>query len=211
MTSFIFLPGASGRTEFWQPVRKRLIDLLRLDPSDTQIQAYPEFDGCPSVPQVYNFQSLQHYVLDQIEKPSVLIAQSMGGIFAVHATLQKPQYIQALVLVATSGGIDLSPFQVADWRKDYVDQFEVPSWFVDEHQKLDVQLSKIQCPVLLIWGDADPISPVSVGQYLNQKIAHSHLVIIEQGQHDLASQYADRVSRHITDFLNQISLETNEL
>jgi pimeloyl-ACP methyl ester carboxylesterase len=54
----------------------------------------------------------------------------MGGIFAVQAALQKPEQVQALVLVATSGGIDLSPFQVADWREDYQQSFTVPDWFV---------------------------------------------------------------------------------
>ena len=200
MTSLIFLPGASGLTAFWQPVKDQLTHMLGLNIQDSQIQAYPEFDGRPSVPHVHDFQTLQQFVLEQIQKPSVVIAQSMGGIFAVQAALQKPQYVQALVLVATSGGIDLKPFQVADWRKDYKDQFDVPLWFVGEQQNLDAELAKIQCPVLLIWGNADPISPVSVGQYLNQKIKHSSLVIIDQGQHDLADRHAEQVSQHIASF-----------
>ena len=54
---------------------------------------------------------------------------------------------------------------------------------------------------MLIWGDADPISPVAVGQYLHGKIVISELQIIKNGQHDLAHQYADQVTKLIENFI----------
>ena len=75
----------------------------------------------------------------------------MGGILAVQAALQKPELIQALVLVATSGGIDLSTFDVADWRQAYQQTFAVLDGFTAHQQYLHDQLHQIQCPVLLIW------------------------------------------------------------
>ena len=107
--NLIFLPGASGNTAFWQPVIQRLQD------DSTRVVAYPSFGGYPDEMKVQSFEDLQDYVLNQIQQPSVVVAQSMDGIFAVQAALQKPEQVQALVLVATSGGIDLSPFQLADW------------------------------------------------------------------------------------------------
>ena len=192
----IFLPGASGNTEFWQPVIKRL-------PQEYEkvAIAYPSFGGHPDHVAVQSFQSLQDYVLEHISEPSIVIAQSMGGIFAVQAALQKPQHIKALVLVATSGGIDLSGFDVADWREDYQQAFAVPDWFVQHQSYLDDLLDQVTCPVLLIWGDADPISPVAVGQYLHSKIVNSELYIIENGQHDLAEVYSDQVAELIQNFL----------
>ena len=106
-----------------------------------------------------------------------------------------------MVLIATSGGIDLSQFEVADWRTDYQLNFAVPDWFVQYYVELDAELEKIQCPVLLIWGGSDPISPVTVGQYLHQKIVQSELHIIENGQHDLAHVHAEQVSAFIEKFL----------
>lgn len=194
--NLIFLPGASGSTEFWQPVMNQLGN----EHSKTVI-AYPSFGGYSDHIAVHSFGDLQDYVLDQIEQTSVIIAQSMGGIFAVEASLQKPELIEGLVLVATSGGIDLSPFAVADWREDYQQTFSVPDWFVGYQGALDDQLYKIDCPVLLIWGDADPISPVAVGQYLHGKIVISELQIIENGQHDLAHQYAVQVANLIDIFI----------
>lgn len=197
--NMIFLAGASGNTEFWQPVIKRLPQQY-----EKVAIAYPSFGGHPDHVAVQSFQSLQDYVLEHIQKPSVIVAQSMGGIFAVQAALQKPQQIKALVLVATSGGIDLSGFDVADWREDYQQTFAVPDWFVQHQSNLEDSLDQITCPVLLIWGDADPISPVAVGQYLRSKIAHSELHIIQNGQHDLANIYSDQVAELIQDFIIKI-------
>ena len=195
----IFLPGASGSTAFWQLVMQQ----LSADHQKT-VMAYPSFAGHPEHPHIDSFDDLQGYILDQIQQPCIVIAQSMGGVFAVQAALQKPELIKALVLVASSGGIDLSPFQVADWRGDYQQTFAVPNWFVDHQSHLDDLLYKIACPVLLLWGDADPISPVGVGKYLHEKIQHSRLHIIEQGQHDLANIHATQVAKLIHDFISDI-------
>lgn len=201
MSQFVFLPGASGELTFWQPVLQQLISSLNLNEHQAKIVAYPEFGGQPTHPDIQSFEDLQDHVLDQINQPSIIIAQSMGGIFAVQAALQKPQYIQALVLVATSGGIDLSPFQVKDWREDYQQTFSVPDWFVKYHVSLDEQLNQIQCPVLLIWGDDDPISPLTVGQYLQQKMVCAEFEVIVGGQHDLAYRHAPIVAQLISQFI----------
>ena len=193
--NLIFLPGASGNTAFWQPVIQRLQD------DSTMVVAYPSFGGYPDEMKVQSFEDLQDYVLNQIQQPSVVVAQSMGGIFAVQVALQKPEQVQALVLVATSGGIDLSPFQVADWREDYQQSFTVPDWFVQHQSDLTGSLERIQCPVLLIWGDADPISPVALGQALHRQIPHAELHIVSQGQHDLAYVHAEHVAQLIQNFL----------
>ncbi|MFN3291608.1 MAG: alpha/beta fold hydrolase [Acinetobacter sp.] len=193
--NLIFLPGASGNTTFWQPVIQRL-------PQDdsSMVIAYPSFGAYPDDVDVQSFEDLQAYVLNQIQQPSLVVAQSMGGIFAVQAAL-KPEQVQALVLVATSGGIDLSPFQVTDWREDYQQSFTVPDWFVQHQSDLTSSLERIQCPVLLIWGDADPISPVAVGQALHRQIPHAELHIVSQGQHDLAYVHAEHVAQLIQNFL----------
>ena len=203
LEQLVFLPGASGDLNFWQPVLQQLVLRLNLKHDQAQIVAYPEFGGHPAHPKVHSFEDLQRLVLQQIDQPSILIAQSMGGIFAVQAALKKLDLVSALVLVATSGGIDLSPFPVKDWREEYQQNFSVPDWFVSHHSALDDQLRQIQCPVLLIWGDADPVSPVAVGEYLQTRITHAKLCIVKGGAHDLALQYADQVAEHIEDFITQ--------
>ena len=204
LENLIFLPGASGNIEFWQPI----ISLLSPDYAK-KIIAYPEFGGVPAQADIQNFDDLQQYVIHSIhrfseQQPSIVVAQSMGGVFAVQMALKHPKQVKALVLVATSGGIDLSPFHVVDWREDYQLNFSVPDWFVNHRSALDHELNKIQCPVLLIWGDQDQISPVSVGRYLEKQFKQARLEIIEGGQHDLAFEYAKQVADLIEGFIQSI-------
>ena len=204
LENLIFLPGASGNIEFWQPI----ISLLSPDYAK-KIIAYPEFGGVPAQADIQNFDDLKQYVIHSIndlshQQPSIVVAQSMGGIFAVQTALKHPEQVKALVLIATSGGIDLSPFHVADWREDYQLNFSVPDWFVNHRSALDHELNKIQCPVLLIWGDQDQISPVSVGRYLEKQFKQARLEIIEGGQHDLAFEYAEQIADLIEGFIQSI-------
>lgn len=197
---WIFLPGASGSRSFWQPVASQLTADV-----EQAILAYPGFAGAMPQSDVYDFESLQDYVIGHITQPSVVVAQSMGGIFAVQAALEKPDLVQALVLVATSGGIDLSPYHVLDWRESYQEQLDLPDWFVvSKSQTIEQALTTITCPVLLLWGDDDPISPVAIGQYLQQQFQQAELHIIGKGQHDLAHVHAEQVGRLIQDFKQRV-------
>ena len=201
MKHLIFLPGASGNTAFWQP-------LMALLPAgySMQVIAYPEFGDAPAHPDVADFASLSRHVLGQIEQESIIIAQSMGGIFAVQAALQKPELVKGLVLIATSGGIDLSRFEIEDWRTAYKNQFlNYPDWFTAVQLDYSAQLPDIQQKVLLLWGDADPVSPVAVGQHLKQLFADSSLQIIPGGDHLFAQQHAPETAARISEYLQHFT------
>lgn len=203
MKKLIFLPGASGSVDFWQP----LIDLLPAQ-YEKQIIAYPGFGGYAKNQDIQNFQQLTDYVVDSIPSKSILIAQSMGGIFAIAKALRQPEQVLALVLIATSGGIDLSQFNVQDWRTDYQRQYpDYPEWFMSSKVDYEAALSEIKVPVLLIWGDQDPISPLAVAQHLQAKFVHAQLHIILQGQHDLAQCHALEVNQVIGNFLKTLTPE----
>ncbi len=76
MNNLIFLPGASGSTTFWHPLIEKLPQQYR-----TKIIGYPGFGDTPESLEVKSFEDLTNYVVDQIHDESVIIAQSMGGIF----------------------------------------------------------------------------------------------------------------------------------
>ncbi|MEN8383943.1 alpha/beta fold hydrolase [Acinetobacter towneri] len=200
MPQLIFLPGASGNTAFFHPL------IEKLPQSNANIVAYPEFGHQPVHPFVYDFDSLQTYVLDQIPADSVLIAQSMGGIFAVAAALQYPEKVKGLVLVATSGGMDLSSFQVQDWRQDYqASDLNYPDWFVEAKADYTVDFAKINMPILLLWGDQDPISPLAVGEFLQQQFPQAVLKIVHDGDHLFLETHADQAAEHIAAYLSQFA------
>lgn len=200
MNNLIFLPGASGSTAFWHPLIEKLSPHYQ-----TKIIGYPGFGDTPESLEVKSFEDLTNHVVDQINEESVIVAQSMGGIFAVAAALQKTQLVKGLVLIATSGGINLERFNVQDWREAYRQAFlKYPDWFVTTNANYEEFLSDINIETLLIWGDNDPVSPVQVGQYLNQKFENSTLYVVKGGDHQLAEKHADEVSVQIKTYLETL-------
>lgn len=71
-----------------------------------------------------------------------------------------------------------------------------------EKPDISTQLPEIRHPALLIWGDADPISPLAAGQYLAQRLPNANLHIVTGGRHDLANSRAPElagvIKRHLT-------------
>lgn len=198
--NLIFLPGASGSTAFWHPLIEKLPQQYH-----TKIIGYPGFGDTPESLEVKSFGDLTNYVVDQINEESIIVAQSMGGIFAVAAALQKPHLVKGLVLIATSGGINLKRFNVQDWREAYRQIFlKYPDWFVTTNANYEEFLADINVETLLIWGDKDPVSPVSVGQYLNQKFEKSTLYVVKDGDHQLAEKHADEVAVKIESYLRNL-------
>jgi pimeloyl-ACP methyl ester carboxylesterase len=191
--SLIFLPGASGNRDFWKPVSAGL-----RHPGARRFVTWPGLGGVPREPGVSGIDDLVARVTREITGPVALLAQSMGGALAVRAALEKPDLVRHLVLSVTSGGIDVASLGAADWRPSFIESNPgLPSWFVDERQDLTARLREITIPVLLLWGDADPISPVAVGRRLAELFSNSQLVVVAGGTHDLALERADKVVPHI--------------
>ena len=191
--SLIFLPGASGNREFWKPVSAGL-----RHPGARRFMAWPGFGGAPPEPGVGGIDDLVARVTREITGPVALLAQSMGGVVAVRAALEKPHLVRHLVLSVTSGGIDVASLGAADWRPTFVKNNPgLPSWFVDERRDLTARIREITIPVLLLWGDADPISPVAVGRRLGELFPNSRLVVFAGGTHDLVLERADEVVHHV--------------
>jgi pimeloyl-ACP methyl ester carboxylesterase len=193
----LFLPGASGNLQFWRPVSDRLHQ-----PAARSFIGWPGFGGVPAEPDVTGIDSLVSRVLQQLTVPSDLLAQSMGGVIALRAALARPELVCHLVLTATSGGLDLAALGGSDWRAGFrANNPELPSWFEAERSDLSAQLHSLAMPVLLLWGDADPISPVAVGERLAELLPHAELVVIAGGTHDLvfecASEVASQIARHL--------------
>ncbi|WP_314137029.1 alpha/beta hydrolase [Acinetobacter lwoffii] len=201
MTKLVFLPGASGSQHFWQPLRAALTEY-----TDQQVIAYSGFDSIVPNLATQKLYDLQEFVKEKIEDDSILIAQSMGGVLAVGLALKHPQKVKGLVLLATSGGLDLKTFHCADWRTDYRELFKtMPDWFEQDQTEFSrLQLESLDIPILLIWGDHDPLSTVQLGQYLARIFKNAKLHIIQGGDHFFANSHANQVAMLIQDYLEQL-------
>lgn len=189
-SKLLFLPGASGNTQFWLPVAH-----LLTYPAEKVYLKWPGFGPTPPDPKVNSMHDLVDLVVAEMDQPIALIAQSMGCVMAIQATLEKPEFVTHLVLAVTSGGIDLESFGAQDWRPlIHAANPSFPRWFSEYDEDLTPQLHKIKSPTLLLWGDADPISPVSAGQRLAALLPNAKLHIVSGGDHNLVMIHAKEVA-----------------
>ncbi len=186
----LFLPGASGDTAYWRPLERGLAcraERLHL--------GWPGFGDTPPRPGVNGFDDLLALVLEPLDRPCALVAQSMGGVLALRAALARPRWVTHLVLCATSGGLPMAELGAADWRASFRTSLShLPDWFATATTDLSGRLPEIAAPTLLLWGDADPFSPVAVGECLAQRLPRARLEVINGGDHDLGLLHAGRLA-----------------
>jgi poly(3-hydroxyoctanoate) depolymerase len=197
-TPLVFLPGAGGRASFWRPVAERLVDL-----GPVHVFDYPGFGESAPDPAVKSLDDLYGWVVERLPPgPSHLIAQSMGGVLAARLAVEHPDRVACLVLVATSGGVDVRRLGAADWHQEYLASMpNVPRWFVDDSSDLTDQLAKIRARTLLLWSDADPISPPSIAGFLAERIAGASIVTVPGGTHSFAAERPEEIAAIIRSFL----------
>jgi pimeloyl-ACP methyl ester carboxylesterase len=77
----------------------------------------------------------------------------------------------------------------------------VPRWFVEDRTDLAARLGEVRAPALLLWGDADPLSPLAVGEALRRRLPDARLEVVPGGSHSFAEERADEVAERIRRFL----------
>jgi pimeloyl-ACP methyl ester carboxylesterase len=190
MSKMLFLPGAGASSAFWKPVA----DLLDLDVK-RRFFSWPGLGNEPHDPSIRGLNDLVAMVLRELDEPADLIAQSLGGLVAIHATLAAPQKVRRLVLTATSGGVPIDDLGGADWRTAYRRDYpKAAPWIMDVHEDLSPQLALLTAPCLLLWGDADEISPPAVGRRLRELLPDASLRVVHGGGHDLARTHAAQIA-----------------
>jgi len=197
MARVLFLPGAGGSPDFWKPVGARL-------PADwpKEYFGWPGLGRQPHDPLVKGMDELVRLVARRLDEPVDLVAQSMGGVIAARLALEMPERVRRLVLTVTSGGVDMAGLGAADWRADYRKSFpHAVGWITEARASPALPVERITAPTLLIWGDADPISPVAVGEHLAERIPAARLHIVSGGDHDVARTHAAHVASLIAEHL----------
>ena len=194
----VFLPGAGGSESFWRPVADRLGDL-----GQVIVFGYPGFGGVPADGGVKSLDDLHRWIVERLPPgPSHVIAQSMGGLFAARLAVEQPERFARLVLVATSGGVDVRRLGAAEWRPEYRASLpDVPNWFIDDRTDFTDRLAAIRAPTLLLWSDSDAISPPAIAHFLAERITGARIVTVAGGTHTFANERPDEVASIIRSHL----------
>lgn len=190
-TAVVFLPGAGADPAFWSPVAEQ----LPAGWSATRL-AWPGLGHNPPVPGIDSLDDLVRLTQAALPPgPVHLVAQSLGGAIALRVALREPSRVRSLVLATSAAGLDVEHLRTADWRVPYREEYpEAAQWVYSARSNLEGELDRVLQPTLLLWGDADPISPVAVGQYLSERLPTSHLHVVRGGTHALALERADEVA-----------------
>lgn len=195
--NLLFLPGASGDANFWRGV---CCELPACWPKT--LLSWPGLGHQAHDPEVTGMADLLRRAENVLTHPSVVVAQSMGGVIAIQLALRHPELVTHLVLTAISGGMDTTAFGATDWRPDYLRLHpDTAEWITTEHVDLTDALPGLSLPVLLLWGECDPISPPAVGRHLAGILPQAELQIIAGGEHPMAFLMPDRIAPHIARFL----------
>jgi pimeloyl-ACP methyl ester carboxylesterase len=198
MPRLFFLPGAGADPGFWRPAGDRLGN-----DRDKVYFGWPGLGHQPPDPAVRGLDDLVRRVEARLDAGTVdLLAQSMGGLIAMLVTLRHPEKIRRLVFSVTSAGVPMARLGASDWRVPYFREYpKAAPWLNDIAADLSAELPRITQPVLLLWGDRDPISPVSVGEYLLRLLPNARLYVVKGGEHDLvearAEEIAPIIERHL--------------
>lgn len=171
---------------FWRPVGDRLFpDRAK------HFFAWPGLGNEPHDPAVQGLDDLVARVVAKLDEPADLIAQSVGGLIAMKAALTVPDKMRRIVLTATSAGVPVRDLGGEDWRPEYRREFPAAApWVYTIQEDLSARLPSVTASCLLLWGDADSISPPAVGQRLLELLPNARLNIVHGGGHDLAITHA---------------------
>lgn len=64
-------------------------------------------------------------------------------------------------------------------------------------------LAQIHCPVLLVYGGKDAITPPRMGEYLHRYLPHSRLLILDKAAHAPFLSHADEFAAHYRRFIEE--------
>jgi poly(3-hydroxyoctanoate) depolymerase len=186
----VFLPGAAGHKRNLEPIAARLAPRRQ-----TVLCAYPGLGDEPADPELHSLSDLQRHLLASLPDRFDLVAMSMGGVLALRIALEAKERVRKLVLLATSGGVDVLGLGGLNWRDAVrTSRPELPRWFLEDRTDLTHRLGAVDQPTLLVFGDADLIAPVAVAELLRRHLPNATLEVIAGATHDLELQHPDLIS-----------------
>lgn len=182
-----YLPGAAGRVGLWRPIAERL---ARRRPAI--LCEYPGLGDAAPDPAIRTMVDLREHLLSSLPERFDLVAMSMGGVLALSLALDYSERVRKLVLVATSGGVNVAALGGLDWRDTFRRLLpKAPTWFVEDHTNVTHRLGDLRAPTLLVFGEQDLIAPVAVGKFLRSMLPDARLEVIPDVTHDLQEECPD--------------------
>lgn len=164
--------------------------------------------------------------------PLVVVGHSMGGAIALAMALTYPREVAGLVLVSTGAKLRVHPrflhllaqgdkpdiieycfsrhcsSEVVREQADRWEGVPIRTFYADflACDRFDIreELPRINCPVLILCGEEDLMTPPKYSQFLAEHIRHSTLKLIPQAGHMLMLEKPAELTKEIQTFFDRI-------
>lgn len=150
-----------------------------------------------------------------------LVGHSMGGFVAAHFAAEFPERVARIVLVdaavplpnrslfdyVVTLGRELGKTRLRSMPLLAIDALRAGAWTIldatDQLLKTSItqDLSKIQAPVLLVWGEKDMLVPLSVADHLAQLIPNTEQVVLAGAYHNIILDHPEEFNEAALAFL----------
>ena len=168
---------------------------------------------------------LGRWIDANFDQPVHVVGNSMGGHIAIHLAARRPDVVRSLTLVNSTG----IPFEVAPGQ--HLGNLIVPRGALsfatilardalrsgpmsialafarllrDDARPL---LRQIQVPTLLLWGERDPLVPLSYARQMSEIIPSSILAVVPNAGHIPMWENPDAFNRELLAFLRDVEME----
>jgi pimeloyl-ACP methyl ester carboxylesterase len=207
----VFVHGLGGSTATWAECMRLLRDRHRVVAID--LLGHGE-SPVPEDPDEYTrdlaLRDIDE-VLASLPEPAVLVGHSLGGYLALAHAATRPGVARAVVVLNTGPGFR-DPDKREGWNersRRNAHRFGVPVQATNlnlQHDSVVMdRLAEITTPTLVLAGSADRPEYTSSGEYLQRKMPHARLQVIEGGDHSMhEASHAVGVAGAIQSFIDSL-------
>lgn len=147
-------------------------------------------------------------VLATLDAPAVLVGHSLGGYLALAHAATRPGVARGVVVLNTGPGYR-DPVKREEWNarsRRNAHRFGVPEQVTTMNLQEDSivmdRLAEMTTPTLVLAGSADRPEYTGAGEYLERKMPHARLAVVEGGGHSMhedthATEVADLVAEFV--------------
>ena len=220
----VLIHGASGNARTWQPL---LPSWSGLAPTTVDLPGRGDAPGPP----LSTVNELAAALVSTLPGPSVLVGHSLGGAVALQAALDHADSVSAVVLVSSSARLRVSPAILdavaasspqAPFRIDlafgpttpravvtaygaYSDatprSASLADWTACDTFDVRSRLGEVSCPVLVLHGDLDFLTPSKHQVALADALPHATRLEIGGAAHMLPWEAPEAVAEAVTRWL----------
>lgn len=164
--------------------------------------------------------------IEQFGEPVHVMGHSMGGHLAIRLAAERPELVRSVVLVNAAGvrfRLDplahFRPLRHAPYGGPGIARLLVPDLLRAGPTSVAVAATRVlfghagpamaavHAPTLLVWGENDPLVPLSYGEEMQRQIGGSRLAVIPRAAHVAMWDAPEEFNHVALDFLREVEAQ----